>query len=81
VVTAKNAIFLDVNRVALVTTEDSEERIVSIIRETRIGELVFPRKMNRLLVTANVIPSSPILVSLSSSGALILRRATRRKIP
>jgi hypothetical protein len=40
----------------------------------------------RLLVTANVVPSSPILVTLmmevlSSSETSLLTRATRRSIP
>jgi hypothetical protein len=46
-------------RVALVTTDISEKRIPSIIRVPRIGELV----------TANVVPNSPFLVT------------TRRHIP
>jgi hypothetical protein len=42
--------------------------------------------MRRLLVTADVVPSSPILVTLmketlSSSETLVLKRATRRNIP
>jgi hypothetical protein len=42
--------------------------------------------MLRLLVTANVVPSWPILVTLmmgalSSSETLVLARATRRNIP
>jgi hypothetical protein len=41
--------------------------------------------MRRLLVTANVIPSSPILVTLmmealSSSETSVLTRATRRNV-
>jgi hypothetical protein len=65
-------------RVALVRTDVSEELISSFIRATRIGELgttlavtsnrrgdlVFLRSVRRLLVTASVVPSSPILVTL-----------------
>jgi hypothetical protein len=65
------------HRVALVRTEVSEELSASFIRVTRIGELgttlavssnrrtlVFLRKVCPLLVTASVVPSSPILVTL-----------------
>jgi hypothetical protein len=58
-----------VPRVALVRTDVSEERSASFIRVTRIGELgttkkyKFLRSVHRLLVTANVVPSSPILVT------------------
>jgi hypothetical protein len=63
--------------VALVRTNVSEERIAYIIRVTGIIQL---------LVTANVIPSSPILVTLmmeaaSSSQTSALTIATRRNIP
>jgi hypothetical protein len=44
------------------------------------------RSMRQLLVTARVVPSSPILVmlmkkALSSSETLVLTRAARRNIP
>jgi predicted hotdog family 3-hydroxylacyl-ACP dehydratase len=66
---------------------------------TRIGELgttlavtsnrrtlVFLRSVRRLLVTASVVPSSTILVTLmkealSSSETSVLTRATQRNIP
>jgi hypothetical protein len=88
--------------VALVRTDVSEELSASIIRVTRIGELgtlavtsnrrtlrvqfVVLRSMRRLLVTTNVVPSSPILVTLmmealSSSETSVLTRATRHNIP
>jgi hypothetical protein len=70
-------------RVVLVRTDVSEERSASIIRVTRICEL---RSVRRLLITASVVPSSPILVTLmkealNSSETLVLTRATRRNIP
>jgi hypothetical protein len=64
----------------------------SFIRVTGIGELgttfacfVFLRSVRRLLVTANVLPSSPILVTLmkealSSYETSVLTRATGRNI-
>jgi hypothetical protein len=57
-------------------------RRVALVRT----DLVFLRSMRRLLVTANVVPSSVILVilmieALSSSEKSFLTRATRRYIP
>jgi hypothetical protein len=73
--------------VALVKTDVSEELNASIIRVTRIlSDLVFLHSVRRLLVTANVVASSSILVTLmmealSSSETSALTRATRRNIP
>jgi hypothetical protein len=87
------------HRVALVRTDVSEELSAYFIRVTRIGELgttlavtsnrrTLRRNtstVRRLLVTASVVPSSPILVTLmealSSSETSVLTRATRRNIP
>jgi glutaredoxin-related protein len=81
-------------RVALVRTDVSEDLSASFIRVTRIGELGTTlavtsnrrlRRVRRLLVTANVVPSSPIVIlmkeALSSSETSILTRATWRNIP
>jgi hypothetical protein len=77
-------------RVALVITDVSEELSAFFIRVTRIGELgttlAVTNNKHRLLVTASVVPSSPILVSpmketLSFSETSVLTRATRRNMP
>jgi hypothetical protein len=77
--------------VALVGTDVSEERIASIIRVTRIGELGTmlavtnnKARYEDILVPANV-PSSPILITLMmeairSSATSVLTRATRRNV-
>jgi hypothetical protein len=65
--------------VALVRTDVSEEISASIV-------FLLLRSVRRLLVTDNVVPTSPILVTLmmealSSSEISIPTRATRRNIP
>jgi hypothetical protein len=66
-------------RVVLVRTDVSEEFGIS-------WYLVFLRSVRRLLVTASVLHSSPILVTLmkkalSSSETSVITKTTRRKIP
>jgi hypothetical protein len=82
-------------RVALVRSNVPEGRSASIMRVTRIGELgtILAVTSNlsglcarRLLFTADVVPSSPILATLMmealrSSETSVLTRATRRNIP
>jgi hypothetical protein len=72
--------------VAHVRSDVSEERIVFIIRVIRIGELqatlTVTSQRDLLLVTANVVHSSPILVTLmekaiGSSETSVLTRATQ----
>jgi hypothetical protein len=82
--------------VAFVRTDVSEEHIASVTRVTIIGELrtklAVPnnrsmlRRSTRFLITANVVPRSPIIVTLMmeaihSSETSVLIRATRRYIP
>jgi hypothetical protein len=79
-------------RVALVRTDISKELSAPIIRVTRIGELgttltvISNRRTLRRNFFANVVPCSPILVTLlmevlSSSETSVLTRVTRRNIP
>jgi hypothetical protein len=82
-------------RVDLVRTDVSEERNTSIIRVKRIGELgtlavtsngSTLRRTTKLLVHANVGPSSSILFTLMmealcSSEMAVLTRTTRRNLP
>jgi hypothetical protein len=71
--------------VALVRNDVSEEHSASIIKVTRIGERGTTLAVSRLLVTAIVVPSSPIIVTLMkeairSSGTSVLTRAMRCNI-
>jgi hypothetical protein len=68
-------------RVALARTYVPKELSAPFIRVTRIGEVG-----TRLALTASVVPSSPILVTLmkgtlSYSETSVLTRATRRNNP
>jgi hypothetical protein len=79
-------------RVAVVRTDISEEGSASFIRVTRIGVLGTTlvvtsnqRTVHRLLITASVVPTLPILVTLmkkalSSFETSVLTRVTRRNI-
>jgi hypothetical protein len=67
--------------VALIRTDVSEE-----LRYKKYKDFLFLRSVRRLLVTANVVPSSPILVTLivealRSSETSVITRATRPNIP
>jgi hypothetical protein len=71
-------------RMVLVRTDVSEELSASFINVTIAG-IVFLCSVHRMLVTANVLPSSPILVTLMmevlrSSETSVLTRAIRRNI-
>jgi hypothetical protein len=86
----KNAVFWDVTLVALVRKNASKERIASIIRVTRIGELgtlalLFAASFGCKLLVA-WFPARAILVTLMmetihSSETSVLPRATRHNIP
>jgi hypothetical protein len=72
--------------VALVGADISEEPSVSIIRVTRIGELGMLAYLATDALCANVVPSSPILVTLMMealrlSETSVLTRARRSNIP
>jgi hypothetical protein len=75
-----------IRRVVLVRTYVLEELHASIVRVIEIDELSFLRRVRRLVITANFVPNSPILVALtmeplSSSEMSVPTRATRRNNP
>jgi hypothetical protein len=56
-----------------------------MMRRNTVTNIVFIRSVHRLLLTANVVPSSPILAilmkeALSSSVTSVITRAMRRNI-
>jgi hypothetical protein len=77
--------------VALARTDVLKELSAFIVSATRISELgttsaIILHSMHQLLVTANAVPSSPILVTLmtealSFSETSVPAWATRRNIP
>jgi hypothetical protein len=72
-VTMKNVVFCDVTP-------------CGSCKNRRFGDFVFLRSVRRLLVTANAVPSSLILVTLTKEALSffeksVLTRATRRNIP
>jgi hypothetical protein len=82
VVTIKNAIFWEVT--PCVRTDVSEKCIAFIIGMTKLC-IIFLHSVLRLLVTANVVPSSLILLTLMmeaicSSKMSVLTRATQCNI-
>jgi hypothetical protein len=65
----------------LVRTDISEQHIASIIRVTKIGELGTTLEVTSNQVSANIVPSSLMVVNLmmekiSSSEMSVLTRAT-----
>jgi hypothetical protein len=75
-------------RATLIRTDVSEERSVFIVRVTRISELgttlAVTSGVRQLLVTVNVVPSTPILATMKEalrfSETSVLTIITRRYI-
>jgi hypothetical protein len=82
----RSAFFIRVTRIGeLGTTLVVTSNPRTLRRNPKVLYFVFLRSVHRLLVTASVVPSSPILVilmdALISSETSVLTRATRRNIP
>jgi hypothetical protein len=76
--------FIRVTRIGELGTTLAATRYRHTLR--RNTNLIFLHSLRRLLVTASVVPSSPILVivmkeALSSSETSVLTRVTRHNIP
>jgi hypothetical protein len=61
-------------------------RRIGLLRTDVSGERIFLRKVRRLLVITNVVPSSPILVTLMMEATCscqksVVTTVTRRNIP
>jgi hypothetical protein len=70
----------------VVSIPRSQSPISTYIKFRTVTHLVFLRSLRRLLVTASVVPTSLIIVTLMkeavrSSETSVLTRATRRNIP
>jgi hypothetical protein len=71
---------------AVISNKHAEKKYCYKHTKYYVSHIVFLRRVRRLPVTANVVPSSQIIVTLMmealrSSGRLVLARATRRDIP
>jgi hypothetical protein len=84
-----SAVFIRVTRIGelgITLAVTSNRRTPRRSTNYQYQDFVFLRSVRRLLVTATVVPSSPILVTLMkealcSSEMSVLTRATRRIIP
>jgi hypothetical protein len=84
-VTMKNSVFWDVVPCGC----SKNRRFAGTLRfyhQSDKSSIVFLRSVRRLLVTANAVPSSPILVTLlmealRSCETSLITRVTRRNIP